>query len=92
MAALVTLDGGKCSKVSLVVGGATATPVRTRAAEDALTGQAPDETWITAAVAKVAEAIKEPLGDHYASGEYRVHLATVLARRALAKAVERARA
>jgi CO/xanthine dehydrogenase FAD-binding subunit len=31
------------------------------------------------------------MGDTYASGEYRVHLASVLARRALSAAVERAR-
>jgi carbon-monoxide dehydrogenase medium subunit len=36
-------------------------------------------------------AIRDPLSDHYASGEFRVHLATVLAKRALAVAAERAR-
>lgn len=39
---------------------------------------------------KIAAAIPDPLSDHYASGEFRVHLATVLAKRALAAAVERA--
>jgi len=40
---------------------------------------------------KVREAITDPMSDVYASGEYRRHLATVMARRALMKAVERAR-
>jgi aerobic carbon-monoxide dehydrogenase medium subunit len=38
----------------------------------------------------IAAAIRDPLSDHYASGEFRVHLATVLAKRALAQAAERA--
>ncbi|MET0619998.1 MAG: xanthine dehydrogenase family protein subunit M [Thermoanaerobaculia bacterium] len=38
----------------------------------------------------IAGAISDPLSDTYASGEFRVHLATVLARRALAAAAQRA--
>jgi len=91
VAALVELKDGKCSRASLVVGGATVNPLRAKAAEAALAGQAPDEARIAAAAAKVAEAIKDPLGDHYASAEFRTHLATVLARKALAQAVARAK-
>jgi carbon-monoxide dehydrogenase medium subunit len=40
--------------------------------------------------AGIAAAISDPLSDNYASGEFRVHLATVLAKRALAVAAERA--
>ena len=90
VAALVTVAGGKCANVSLVVGGVAANPVRVKAAESALTGQAPGEAAIAAAAAHVAGAIAKPLSDLYASGEYRVHLAGVLAKRALAKALERA--
>ena len=39
---------------------------------------------------QIAAALPDPLGDHYASGEFRVHLATVLAKRALAAATSRA--
>lgn len=92
VASLVTLKDGTCSKVSVVVGGATPNPVRARAAEQALTGQAPDDGAVARAAARVGEGLSSPLSDLYASGEYRVHLATVLARRALAAAVERARA
>lgn len=90
VAALVWLSGGLCKSVSLVIGGATAIPVRAVAAEKALTGQAPDEATIAAAAEKVAEAIDNPLGDIYASGEYRTHLAKVMAKRALTQAAERA--
>ncbi len=93
VAALVTLQDGTCSRVSLAVGGATPKPVRATAAEQALTGVAPDEARLAAAAARVAEAVSAagPLSDLYASGEYRTHLATVMAKRALASAVARAR-
>jgi aerobic carbon-monoxide dehydrogenase medium subunit len=90
VAALVTVEGGKCSKVSLVIGGVAVNPVRVRAAEAALTGQAPGEAAFGEAAAKVAESIAKPTSDLYASGEFRVHLAGVLAKRALAQAVGRA--
>ncbi len=93
VAAMVGLDAsrGKCARVSLVVGGATANPVRALAAEKALMGQQPSEANIAVAAEKVAEAIVDPLSDVYASGEYRMHLATVMAKRALMRAVERAK-
>jgi carbon-monoxide dehydrogenase medium subunit len=92
VAALVTMAGGKCEKARLVVGGATVNPVRAKAAEAALVGQAATDEVLGAVAAKVAEAIKDPLSDYYASGEFRTHLATVLTRRALAQAVARAKA
>jgi carbon-monoxide dehydrogenase medium subunit len=91
VAALVEVKDGRCGHVSLVVGGATVNPVRAEAAEKALSGQKPDAASIAAAAAKVTESIQEPIGDHYASAEFRVHLAAVLARRALTAAIERAR-
>ena len=92
VAAMVGLENGKCSRVVLVVGGATANPVHAEAAEKALSGQAPSEASIAAAAAQVAKAITDPLSDIYASGEYRTHLATVLAKRALLTAAARAQA
>ena len=91
VAALVTVDGGKCARVALAVGGAMATAVRAGAAEKALTGQPADEASIAQAAEKVAEAIARPLSDVYASGDFRIHLAKVLARRALTAAAARAR-
>ena len=52
-------------------------------------GKALDEASIAAAAALVADAIVDPIGDHYASAEYRMHLATVLAKKAITKAARR---
>ncbi len=90
-AAIVEMKDGACIRASLVIGGATANPVRIAAAEAALAGQKPDAAAIARAAAHVGAAIPDPMGDTYASGEFRVHLATVLAKRALTAAVERAR-
>jgi carbon-monoxide dehydrogenase medium subunit len=89
-AARVSLSGGQCTDTRLVVGGVTASPTRLFAAEEALNGHAPDAGTIAAAAALVGAALANPIGDHYASADYRRHLAEVLAKRALAKAAERA--
>lgn len=91
VAAIVEVKDGKIARASLVVGGTTVNPVRAATAEAALSGQKPDAASIAAAAGKVAGAIEDPLSDHYASGEFRVHLATVMAKRALTAAAERAR-
>ena len=90
VAAIVEVKDGKVSRGSLVVGGTTPNPVRATAAEAALSGHKADAGPIAAAAGKVAAAIEDPLSDTYASGEFRVHLATVLSKRALAIAAERA--
>ena len=90
VAAMVMVSGGKCTGTRLVVGGATASPTRVLAAEESLTGQAPDAERVAAAAALVGPALQQTIGDHYASAEYRQHLAEVLARRALSRAAERA--
>lgn len=89
-AAIVEIRDGRCSRASLWVGGATATPVRVRGAETALAGQPLSDSAISEASALVAEALANPIGDMYASAEYRLHLAGVLAKRALTLAAERA--
>jgi len=86
VAASMNVAGGVCHDVRIAVGGATITPVRASAAESALRGEVSSEENIANAAAKVADALKDPLGDNYASGEFRVHLATVMARRALTEA------
>jgi carbon-monoxide dehydrogenase medium subunit len=91
VAAVVEVEDGKIAYVRVAIGGATACPVRAAAVENSLTGQRPDAGSIASAASKVADAIVEPIGDLYASGEYRTHLAAVLARRALTTAVARAR-
>jgi len=91
VAAMIGIEDGQCTRVSLVIGGVTGTPTRAEAVEKALTGQAANESNIEYAAAKVGEALADPMSDLYASGEYRVHLAKVMTKRALLQAVGRAR-
>jgi carbon-monoxide dehydrogenase medium subunit len=88
VAALVMMDGGSITGARLAVGGVVGKPVGVDVS--GLTGQAPSAEAFASAAAAVSEALENPIGDLYASGEYRVHLAGVLAKRALAAAAERA--
>jgi carbon-monoxide dehydrogenase medium subunit len=90
-AAMVTVKDGVCSRVSLCVGGATPNPVRCEDAEAALTGKAPTAENIAAAAALVGKAISNPMSDSFANGDYRAHLAGVMAKRALSTASDRAK-
>lgn len=90
VAASVTLEAGVCSDVRLAVGGVVGKPILIAGAAEALAGKAPTAEAIAAAAGTVAAALTKPIGDLFASGEYRVHLATVYARRALAEAARRA--
>jgi carbon-monoxide dehydrogenase medium subunit len=90
VAAVASVDDGRCTGARLTVGGVMGTPVDATAAAESLAGAPASEESATAAAEKVAEALSSPMGDTYASGEYRVHLATVLAKRALLTAFERA--
>lgn len=83
VAALLQVKKGKCADVRIAIGGVTSTPVRATAAEKLLTGQAPTTENIARASEAVSEALDNPLGDSYASGEFRVHLASVMTKRAL---------
>ena len=87
VACVVRTDGAR-----IVVGGVTGTPVRATEAEQAMEiGIAPvDEAAIAAIAEKVPAALSGALSDTYASGEYRVHLAQVLAKRAIKAALEAA--
>jgi carbon-monoxide dehydrogenase medium subunit len=88
VAAVVKVEDGKCAEARVAVGGVTGTPVRVSAAEQATIGIAPvDEAAIASAAEKVPEALSGAIGDTYASGEYRVHLAQVLAKRAIRAAL-----
>lgn len=81
VAALVHRDNGSIAGASIGLVNMGATPLRARAAEDALAGGAS----IAEAAALVVEGT-EPPADHAGSSAYRAHLATVLARRALEQA------
>ncbi|HEY6604881.1 MAG TPA: xanthine dehydrogenase family protein subunit M [Gaiellaceae bacterium] len=91
VAVVLEVEGGKCSEARLVVGGVTGTPVVAGDVANAMIGIAPvDESAIAAAAEKIPAALSGALADTYASGDYRVHLATVMARRAIAAAFEAA--
>jgi aerobic carbon-monoxide dehydrogenase medium subunit len=91
VAALVSLKNDAVKRARVVVGGVTETPLVVESIDAALAGAKPSAKALADAATLVAEAIESPLGDLYASGEYRTHLATVLARRALTEAVARAK-
>ena len=90
VAAVVSVEGGNCTAARLTIGGVTSPPVHMSPAAESLVGGPGSEEAIAAAAEKVTESLPETTGDAYASGEYRAHLAKVLAGRALAKAFERA--
>jgi aerobic carbon-monoxide dehydrogenase medium subunit len=91
VAACVTVEGGSCSAARIAVGGVTGVPQRADAAAGALVGREPTDEAIADAAGRVTDGLADPLSDTYASGEYRQHLARVLARRALTDAFAKAR-
>lgn len=90
-AAIVQLDGsGNCQDVRVGISGAGPMPLRATGVESALRGQAPTPEALQRAAASATDGI-DPLEDIHASADYRLHLATVMTRRALEAAVSRAR-
>ncbi|MBV9121641.1 MAG: FAD binding domain-containing protein, partial [Chloroflexi bacterium] len=84
--ALITRDSsGACSAVRVAIGGLGGKPHRASATEAALIGSKLDADGVASAAAKAAEGA-EAEGDIYASAEYKLHVATVYARRAIAEA------
>lgn len=75
------IDGGD---VKVALTGATYKVTRLTGVEDALKGGAIDAAAIDAAVENVGD--QDWAGDHFASAEYRAHLAKVYAKRALMRA------
>ena len=91
VAAVVTLKAdGSVERAAIGVTGAAAAAYRAAAAEKALTGTKGDAKSIADAAAKAADGITA-LSDLAASAEYRKHLVTVYAKRALERAIERAK-
>jgi len=88
--ALVGLDRrGRVEEARIAFGGVGPTPVRVPAAEDRLHGQEPTAECLRD-VARIAQAALDPESDAFVSAAYRRHLAGVLTRRALTRAVARA--
>lgn len=90
-AAVVTLgaDHRTCSSASVVLTGVSVKPTRATLVEQALTGKALDEATIAAAASSAANGL-ELVEDIHGSKAYRAQMATVMVKRAVARAVERA--
>ena len=92
VAAVVTIKSdGTIERAAIAVAGATAAAYRATAAERSLTGTKGDAKAVVDAAAKAADGITA-LSDLAASAEYRKHLVTVYAKRAIERAIQRARA
>jgi CO/xanthine dehydrogenase FAD-binding subunit len=88
--ARMELAAGIASNVRLALGGVGPTPVRAATAEQLLERKSLSQEGIAAAADKAVDGL-EPTGDFRGSAEYRLEMARVLARRALAEAGARAR-
>jgi len=91
VAVKVTMDGGAIQDVRVGITGVAPKAYRAIAVEDALKGKTPDPSTIEQASQHAADGIT-PLEDIHADAAYRAHLAKVLTKRALLKAIERAQA
>ena len=89
-AAQVALDAdGRCTALSVGIGGAGDTPVRLDRVSDALLGSRLEEAAVRDAVAAAAEDL-ETVDDLHASAAYRRRVAATLARRAILDARDEA--
>lgn len=82
VAAMVRTEGGTITAARIGLTNMASVPVRARAVEDALAGQAATAETIKAAAANAANGTS-PTSDGNADSEYRSHLARVLTGRAL---------
>ena len=91
VAAVATVKGdGSVERAAIAVTGAGPSPFRATIAERAIVGTRGDANAVMAAAAKAADGV-DAMSDLVASAEFRRHLVTVYARRALERAIEHAR-
>ncbi len=89
-AAVITQDGsGVCTAASVVITGASVKPTRASAVEAALVGKKLDAATIAEAASHAAHGL-EMVADIHGSKEYRAQMATVMPKRAITRAAERA--
>jgi carbon-monoxide dehydrogenase medium subunit len=89
-AAVITLNtDGTCASASVVITGASVKPTRASAVEAALVGKKLDEATIAAAASHAADGL-ELVEDIHGSKAYRSQMTSVMARRAITRAAERA--
>ena len=88
-ASITREQSGACTLARVAVGGLGSGPIRAIATEIELRGKPLTPQVIATAAAKAAEET-DPVEDSYASADYKRHVATVYARKAIEAAVERA--
>jgi carbon-monoxide dehydrogenase medium subunit len=88
-AALVTISGGKCTHASVAMTNLADTPIWSEEAGAALVGTTCDKAAIDAAVAAATAAI-DPTEDNRGPVAFKMHVAGVIIRRAIERAVSRA--
>jgi carbon-monoxide dehydrogenase medium subunit len=87
----LTLDGkGTCTAARVVLGAVAPTPLLVKEAADAIIGTKVDDVALTR-LGQAASAACRPISDKRGTKEYRIKTAAVIARRAVEKALERAR-
>jgi carbon-monoxide dehydrogenase medium subunit len=87
VAVSITIEGGRCASVGIVLAAVAPTPLRARVAEALLRGK----SLTTAAIAAAARAAADesrPIADVRASAGYRREMVAVLTRRAIEQAIE----
>ena len=82
VAVTVRVDGGAIAQARVALTNMGSVPIRATATEQALVGVAVNAAEIAAAVANIADGTQPP-SDLNGDGDYRRHLASVLARRAV---------
>ncbi len=88
VAVLMTMEAGVCRDIRIVLGAVAPTPIRATEAESRLRGERPDDSLLEEAAALAASAAR-PVTDIRGSAEYRKEMVHVIARRALAGALEK---
>jgi carbon-monoxide dehydrogenase medium subunit len=88
-AALVRMEGGRCTHAAIAMTNLSDVPVFSAAAGAALLGTACDEAALTAAV-DAASADIDPTADNRGPVEFKRHAARTVIRRAIARAASRA--
>ena len=86
-AAAVTVEGGKIARVKVAINGLADAAFAADHIEEALLGKEPTEANVDAAVEGTGAEVMV-MADHFASEEYRLHLAKVYAKRALMSATQ----
>src|SRR5205823_4296483 len=90
IAAVIVREGSRCTMARLATAGAGPIPVRLRAAEEILEREGLGDAAIAAAARRATELV-DPDADIHASADYRRHLAGVLTKRGLTRAIGVAR-